>query len=82
MISCLMPQRSRVTLFNDISGDIITTALRGADEGPATRCFRPSAHAKRRMIESDLAAGSRCQHPGDRGCPTHHRPGSDPAGRT
>jgi flagellar motor switch protein FliG len=26
----LMPQRSRVTLFNDISGDIITTALRGS----------------------------------------------------
>lgn len=53
----LMPQRSRVTLFNDISGDIITMALRGADEGLRESVLSAIGARQRRMIESDLAAG-------------------------
>ncbi|TDK35120.1 flagellar motor switch protein FliG [Rhizobium deserti] len=53
----LMPQRSRVVLLNDISGDILTMALKGSS--PAMRecvlsCISPR---QRRMVESDLAAG-------------------------
>jgi len=52
----LMPQRSRVTLFNDISGDIITTALRGAEPTLADSVLSAIGARQRRMIESDLAA--------------------------
>ena len=41
----LMPQRSRVLLLNDISGDILTMALRGASSEIANACCRPSARA-------------------------------------
>ena len=54
----LMPQRSRVTLFNDISGDIITTALRGADPELTESVLSAIGARQRRMIESDLAAGT------------------------
>ncbi|WP_422372645.1 flagellar motor switch protein FliG [Hoeflea sp.] len=53
----LMPQRSRVTLFNDISGDIITTALRGSDNTLREAVLSAIGARQRRMIESDLAAG-------------------------
>ncbi|MEQ8305091.1 MAG: flagellar motor switch protein FliG [Hoeflea sp.] len=53
----LMPQRSRVTLFNDISGDIITTALRGSDNALRESVLSAIGARQRRMIESDLAAG-------------------------
>ncbi|MBU4531137.1 MAG: flagellar motor switch protein FliG [Hoeflea sp.] len=53
----LMPQRSRVTLLNDISGDIITTALRGADNTLRESLLSAIGARQRRMIESDLAAG-------------------------
>ena len=53
-----MPQRSRVTLLNDIAGDILTMALRGAPaeirEG-VLACISPR---QRRMIESDLQTGT------------------------
>ena len=54
----LMPQRSRVTLFNDISGDIITTALRGADPDLTDSVLSAIGARQRRMIESDLSAGT------------------------
>jgi flagellar motor switch protein FliG len=54
----LMPQKSRVTLFNDISGDIITTALRGADKALTDSVLSAIGARQRRMIESDLAAGT------------------------
>lgn len=53
----LMPQRSRVILFNDISGDIITTALRGADPNLTDAVLSAIGARQRRMIESDLAGG-------------------------
>ena len=54
----LMPQKSRVTLFNDISGDIITTALRGADQALTDAVLSAIGARQRRMIESDLASGA------------------------
>lgn len=54
----LMPQKSRVTLFNDISGDIITTALRGADQALIDSVLSAIGARQRRMIESDLASGT------------------------
>jgi flagellar motor switch protein FliG len=54
----LMPQKSRVTLFNDISGDIITTALRGADPTLTDSVLSAIGARQRRMIESDLASGA------------------------
>ncbi|WP_322987709.1 flagellar motor switch protein FliG [Hoeflea sp.] len=53
----LMPHRSRITLFDDISGDIITTALRGADNELREAVLSSIGARQRRMIESDLAAG-------------------------
>jgi flagellar motor switch protein FliG len=53
----LMPQRSRVTLFNDISGDIITTALRGSENDVREAVLSAIGARQRRMIESDLASG-------------------------
>lgn len=52
-----MPQRSRVTLLNDISSDVITLALRGADDGVREALLSCIGVRQRRMIESDLAAG-------------------------
>jgi flagellar motor switch protein FliG len=54
----LMPQRSRVTLFNDISGDIITTALRGADPTLTESVLSAIGARQRRMIEADLSGGA------------------------
>ena len=54
----IMPQRSRVTLFNDISGDVITLALRGADSALCEAVLSAIGARQRRMIESDLAAGA------------------------
>jgi flagellar motor switch protein FliG len=53
----LMPQRSRVTLFNDISGDVITTALRGSENGLREAVLSAIGARQRRMIESDLSTG-------------------------
>ncbi|MGN6550206.1 MAG: flagellar motor switch protein FliG [Pararhizobium sp.] len=51
----VMPLKSRVVLFNDLSGEIITLALRGAPE-PIREAARSSIGARpRRMIEADLA---------------------------
>ena len=51
-----MPQRSRVTLLSDITGDVLTMALRGATT-EIKECVLSSISARqRRMIESDLAA--------------------------
>ncbi len=58
-----MPQRSRVILFNDIAGDIVTMALRGAPNEireAVLACISPRA---RRMIESDLASGTQGVNP-------------------
>ena len=60
-----MPQRSRVQLFNDVSGDIITMALRGSSMD-LRECVLASIGARqRRMIESDLAAGDAGINPRD-----------------
>lgn len=53
-----MPQRSRVVLLNDIAGDILTMALRGASaeiRDGVLACISPR---QRRMIESDLQMGN------------------------
>ncbi|OLP55066.1 flagellar motor switch protein FliG [Rhizobium rhizosphaerae] len=61
----LMPQRSRVQLFNDVSGDIITMALRGA-AGDLRECVLSALGARqRRMIESDLGSGEQGINPRD-----------------
>lgn len=52
-----MPQRSRVSLFNDVSGDIITAALRGTSMELREAVLSAIGARQRRMIESDLAAG-------------------------
>ena len=52
-----MPQKSRVSLFNDVSGDIITAALRGASMELREAVLSSIGARQRRMIESDLAAG-------------------------
>ncbi len=52
-----MPQRSRVLLFNDISGDIITMALRGSSMELRESVLASIGARQRRMIESDLSAG-------------------------
>ena len=58
-----MPQRSRVSLFNDVSGDIITAALRGASMELREAVLSAIGARQRRMIESDLAAGDQGVNP-------------------
>ncbi|MGV8938399.1 MAG: flagellar motor switch protein FliG [Allorhizobium sp.] len=53
-----MPQRSRVLLLNDIAGDILTMALRGAPAEIRDCVLAAISPRQRRMIESDLAAGT------------------------
>lgn len=62
-----MPQRSRVTLLNDISSDVITLALRGADQELREALLSAIGLRQRRMIESDLAAGDMGVNPRDIG---------------
>ncbi|WP_419914841.1 flagellar motor switch protein FliG [Hoeflea sp.] len=50
-----MPQRSRVTLFNDIGSDSITLSLRGADEEVKEAVLSSIGARQRRMIEADLS---------------------------
>ncbi len=52
-----MPQKSRVSLFNDVAGDIITAALRGTSMELREAVLSSIGARQRRMIESDLAAG-------------------------
>ena len=58
-----MPQRSRVSLFNDVSGDIITAALRGSSMELRESVLSSIGARQRRMIESDLAAGDQGVNP-------------------
>lgn len=51
-----MPQKGRVALFNDISGDVITMALRGAAMDIREAVLSAIGARQRRMIESDLGA--------------------------
>lgn len=60
-----MPQRGRVTLFNDISGDIITMALRGAPADIREAVLSSIGARQRRMIEADLGAGTAGINPRD-----------------
>ena len=53
-----MPQRSRVMLLNDISGDILTMALRGASAEIRECVLSAISPRSRRMIESDLQTGT------------------------
>jgi len=53
-----MPQRSRVLLLNDISADILTMALRGASAEIRECVLSAISPRQRRMIESDLVAGT------------------------
>ncbi len=50
-----MPQRSRVSLLNDVSADILTMALRGATNEIKECVLSSISPRQRRMIESDLA---------------------------
>jgi flagellar motor switch protein FliG len=50
-----MPQRSRVMLLNDIAGDILTMALRGANNEIKECVLSSISPRQRRMIESDLS---------------------------
>ena len=52
-----MPQRSRVMLLNDIAGDVLTMALRGAAAEIRECVLASISPRQRRMIESDLASG-------------------------
>lgn len=60
-----MPQRSRVQLFNDISGDIITMSLRGSSMELREAVLASIGARQRRMIESELAAGDAGINPRD-----------------
>ncbi|CAN7538028.1 flagellar motor switch protein FliG [Pararhizobium sp. LjRoot235] len=60
-----MPQRSRVQLFNDVSSDIITMALRGSNMELRESVLAAIGARQRRMIESDLAAGDTGINPRD-----------------
>jgi len=51
-----MPQKSRVMLFNDISGDVITMALRGVAVDVREAVLSAIGARQRRMIETDLGA--------------------------
>jgi len=52
-----MPLRSRVLLFNDVAGDVITMALRGTSMDVREAVLAAVGARQRRMIESDLATG-------------------------
>ncbi|MCZ8180039.1 MAG: flagellar motor switch protein FliG [Rhizobium sp.] len=54
----VMPQRSRVLLLNDISGEILTMALRAASAEIKECVLASISPRSRRMIESDLQAGT------------------------
>lgn len=60
-----MPQASRVSLFNDVAGDIITAALRGTPMDLREAVLSSIGARQRRMIESDLAAGDQGVRPRD-----------------
>lgn len=60
-----MPQRSRVQLFNDVSTDIITMALRGSTMDLREAVLASIGARQRRMIESDLAMGDAGINPRD-----------------
>jgi flagellar motor switch protein FliG len=49
-----MPAKSRVALFNDLSNDLITQALRGADPQIKEAVLSSIGARQRRMIEQDL----------------------------
>ncbi|MBB4143315.1 flagellar motor switch protein FliG [Rhizobium rhizoryzae] len=53
-----MPQRSRVMLLNDIAGDILTMALRGASAEIKEAVLSAISPRQRRMIESDLGSNA------------------------
>ncbi|OCP04952.1 MULTISPECIES: flagellar motor switch protein FliG [unclassified Ensifer] len=60
-----MPQRSRVQLFNDVSTDIITMALRGSTAELRESVLASIGARQRRMIESDLSMGDTGINPRD-----------------
>jgi len=53
-----MPVRSRVILLSDISPDILTVALRGSSPEIRECVLSAFSPRQRRMVESDLAAGT------------------------
>jgi flagellar motor switch protein FliG len=60
-----MPQRGRVTLFNDISADVITMALRRSPIDIREAVLSAIGARQRRMIESDLGTGTTGINPRD-----------------
>lgn len=58
-----MPQRSRVMLLNDIAGDILTMALRGANNEIKECVLSSISPRQRRMIESDLGVQGAALNP-------------------
>ncbi len=61
----VMAQRSRAALFNDISADVITTALRGAPNDIREAVLSAIGARQRRMIETDLSSGTIGVNPRD-----------------
>ncbi len=60
-----MPQRSRVLLFNDLSADIITAALRGTAADIREAVLSSIGARQRRMVEADLSTGMEGVNPKD-----------------
>ena len=60
-----MPQRSRVAMLNDIAGDVVTMALRGAPVELREALLSAVGARQRRMIESDLGSGTAGINPRD-----------------
>lgn len=54
----LLTQKSRVTLFDGLSTELVTLALRNAPNGLAESILSSIGARSRRMIESELASGS------------------------
>jgi flagellar motor switch protein FliG len=53
-----MPARGRAMLLNEIAGDVLTLALRGASPEIAECALSAISPRQRRMIESDLSTGT------------------------
>lgn len=53
-----LPQKARLTLFDGLSGELVTMALRNADSGLTEAVLSSIGARSRRMIEAELAAGA------------------------
>jgi flagellar motor switch protein FliG len=63
----LLDQKSRVTLFDGLSSELVTLALRGAEAGLAEAVLSAIGARSRRMIESELTIPADSATPGEIG---------------